>query len=80
MNPAALKTNIKFTTANSIIIIDADSFGKKDLEKALYKTEDAIKELGITNQVVEAPITSLCRESLKDSGMDNRSILRSKTC
>ena len=78
MNPAALKTNIKFTTANSIIIIDADSFGKKDLEKALYKTEDAIKELGITNQVVEAPITSLCRESLKDSGMDNRSILRSK--
>ena len=78
MNPAALKTNIKFTTANSIIIIDADSFGKKDLEKALYKTEDAIKELGITNQVVQAPITSLCRESLKDSGMDNRSILRSK--
>ena len=34
--------------------------------------------MGITNQVVEAPITSLCRESLKDSGMDNRSILRSK--
>ena len=78
MNPAALKTNIKFTTPNSIIIIDADSFGKKDLEKALYKTDDAIKELGITNQVVAVPITTLCKESLKDSGMDNRSILRSK--
>ncbi|NMA73329.1 MAG: 2-oxoacid:acceptor oxidoreductase subunit alpha [Bacteroidales bacterium] len=78
MNPAALKTNIKFTTPNSIIIIDVDSFGKKDLEKALYKTDDAISELGITNQVVAVPITTLCKESLKDSGMDNRSILRSK--
>ncbi|NLZ72234.1 MAG: 2-oxoacid:acceptor oxidoreductase subunit alpha [Bacteroidales bacterium] len=78
MNPAALKTNIKFTTPNSIIIIDVDSFGKKDLEKALYKTDDAINELGITNQVVAVPITTLCKESLKDSGMDNRSILRSK--
>ena len=78
MNPAALKTNIKFTTPDSIIIIDADSFTQRDLDKALYKTDDAIKELGITNQVVAAPITSLCKESLKDSGMDNKSILRSK--
>ena len=37
MNPAALKKNIKSLTPRSVIIVDADSFTDKDLEKALYK-------------------------------------------
>ncbi|MCD8262426.1 MAG: 2-oxoacid:acceptor oxidoreductase subunit alpha [Bacteroides sp.] len=78
MNPAALKTNVKFLTPQSVIIIDTDSFTKKDLEKALYTTEDPFQELGLTNQVIDAPISSMCKESLKDSGLDNKSILRCK--
>lgn len=78
MNPAALKTNVKFLTPQSIIIIDSDSFSKKDLEKALYTTDDPFTELGIHNQVVDAPISSMCKESLKDSGLDNKAILRCK--
>ncbi|MCD8166152.1 MAG: 2-oxoacid:acceptor oxidoreductase subunit alpha [Bacteroides sp.] len=78
MNPAALKTNVKYLNPQSVIIIDADSFTKKDLEKALYTTEDPFQELGITNQVIDAPISSMCKESLKDSGLDNKSILRCK--
>jgi len=78
MNPAALKTNAKFLTPQSIIIIDSDSFTKKDLEKALYETDDPFAELGIHNQVIDAPISSMCKESLKDSGVDNKAALRCK--
>lgn len=78
MNAAALKTNVKFLTPRSIIIIDTDSFTKKDLEKALFTTDDPFEELGIHNQVVEAPISSICKESLKDSGLDVKTILRCK--
>ncbi|NDV63751.1 2-oxoacid:acceptor oxidoreductase subunit alpha [Bacteroides sp. 224] len=78
MNPAALKTNAKFLTPQSVIIIDSDSFAKRDLEKALFETDDPFAELGIHNQVVDAPIATMCKESLKDSGLDNKSILRCK--
>ncbi len=78
MNPAALKKNTKFLRPQSIIIIDSDSFGEQDLKKAQYKTLTPFEELGIKNQVVHAPISSMCQESLKDFGLDNRAILRSK--
>lgn len=78
MNPAALKTNIKFTTPQSIIIIDTDTFTKRDLEKALFTTDNPFTELHISNTVIDAPITSMCKESLKDSGLDNKSIIRCK--
>jgi 2-oxoglutarate ferredoxin oxidoreductase subunit alpha len=78
MNPAALKTNTKFLAPHSIIIIDSDSFTKKDLEKALYTTDDPFAELDIRNQVIDAPISSMCKESLKDSGLDNKAMLRCK--
>lgn len=78
MNPAALKTNAKFLSPQSVIIIDTDSFSKKDLEKALFETDDPFAELAIHNQVIDAPITSMCKESLKDSGLDNKTIVRCK--
>ena len=40
MNPAALKTNVKFVKPNTIIIFDEDSFTESDLKKADYKTLD----------------------------------------
>ncbi|KAA6344476.1 2-oxoglutarate oxidoreductase subunit KorA [termite gut metagenome] len=78
MNPAALKTNAKFLIPQSIIIIDRDSFTKKDLEKALYTTDDPFAELGLHNEVIDAPISSICKDSLTDSGLDNKSVLRCK--
>ncbi len=78
MNPAALKTQIKFCKKQGLVIIDKDSFTEKDLEKALFKTTDPIAELGITNEVLEVPISSMCKESLKDSGLDVKGILRCK--
>ena len=79
MNPAALKTNVKFLKPKSVVIIDSDSFTQKDFEKALYKTNDPFTELGLTGvQIINAPITSLCKESLADSGLDNKAITRTK--
>lgn len=80
MNPAALKTNTQNITADTLIIIDNDSFTQKDLEKADFKTDNPFTELQLPErqQILPVALTSLTRLSLKDSGMDNKSVLRSK--
>ena len=78
MNPAALKTQIKFCKPQGLVLTDSDSFGEKDLEKAQFKTGNPFEELGIKQQVLEVPISSMCKESLKDSGLDNKAMLRCK--
>lgn len=76
MNAAALKQNVRHVERNGIIIIDIDSFKEADLKKADYKTDDPIKELGITAQVVEVPITTLTKATLAESGLDNKAQLK----
>jgi len=79
MNPAAVKANAKFMNPGGTIIFDVDSFNQKNLEKAAFKTEDPFTECDLVDYVkIPVPITSLTRESLKDYGMDNKSVLRSK--
>ena len=78
MNPAALKTQIKFCKPQGLVITDSDSFEAKDLEKAKFTPDNPFEELGIKQEVLEVPISSMCKESLKDSGLDNKSILRCK--
>ncbi len=80
MNPAALKVNKNNIHKDSIVIIDTDSFTSKDLEKALFVTDNPFAELSIPEsvQIVPVALTNLTKESLKDTGMDNKSILRSK--
>ncbi len=77
MNAAALKTQYRFAKPNATIIIDTDAFQKKDLEKALFKTDDPIKEMGIdADRVIACPITQMVKDCLADSGMDNKSMLK----
>ncbi len=65
---------------DAVIIVDTDSFTKVDLDKALYKTDNPFTELGIPEnvQIVPVALTALTKESLKDSGMDNKAILKSR--
>ncbi|MCG8578622.1 MAG: 2-oxoacid:acceptor oxidoreductase subunit alpha [Bacteroidales bacterium] len=79
MNPAALKANAKWMKPGGTVVLDVDSCDEKNLRKAGYETNDPITEskLGDFN-IVKAPITTLTKESLKDMGLDNKSILRSK--
>lgn len=79
MNPAALMANAKFAKPGASIILDQDAFDERGLEKAGFKTLDPVKELNLEDyNVIWAPITSLTKESLKDSGMDIKSIVRCK--
>ncbi len=65
---------------DAVIVVDTDSFTKVDLDKALYKTDNPFTELGIPEsvQIVPVALTALTKESLKDSGMDNKAILKSR--
>ena len=75
MNAAALKTQYRFAKPDAAIIIDTDSFGPKDLEKAQFQTEDYLGEMGIEpDRVIACPLTTMVKDCLKDSGMDVKSI------
>ena len=79
MNPAALKTNLKFLKPGGIIICDGDSFTPANLSKAEYATDDPVTELGIDPQrILLVPMTTLLKHTLADSGMDMKAILKCK--
>ena len=63
---------------HAIVIVDTDSLTDKDLEKAQYHTENPFTELGIPEsvQIVPVALTTLTKEALKESGMDNKSMLK----
>jgi 2-oxoglutarate ferredoxin oxidoreductase subunit alpha len=79
MNPAALKATAKWVKDGGTIILDEDSFDEKGLKKAGYKTDNPILEDKLDGyNIIKAPISSLTKEALKDSGLDPKSVLRSK--
>lgn len=77
MNAAALKTQYKYAKPGAAIIIDTDSFGQKDLEKAAFKTEDYLGEMGIDpDRVIACPITQMVKDCLADSGMEVKAMVK----
>ena len=77
MNAAALKTQYRYAKPGATIIIDTDSFGPKDLEKAQFKSDDYLGEMGIDpDRVIQCPLTTMVKDCLADTGMDNKSILK----
>lgn len=76
MNPAALKRGYKILKPGGVIIVDIDSFNESGLKKAEFTTENPFTELGINAQVIEAPVTSMTKAALADSGMDAKSVLK----
>ncbi len=79
MNPAAVKANAKFINPGGTIIYDSDMFNEKNLAKANFATDDPFTECNLDDYFkIGVPISSLTKESLKDFGLDNKSVLRSK--
>ena len=77
MNAAALKTQYRYAKSGATIIIDTDSFGPKDLEKAQFQTEDYLGEMNIDpDRVIQCPLTTMVKDCLADSGMDNKAMLK----
>ena len=65
---------------DAVIIVDTNALSPKDLEKALYQTDNPFTELGIPEsvQIIPVALTELTKEALKDMGLDNKSILKSR--
>ncbi|MBQ4393429.1 MAG: 2-oxoacid:acceptor oxidoreductase subunit alpha [Prevotella sp.] len=77
MNAAALKTQYRYAKPGATIIIDTDSFGPKDLEKAQFKTDDYLGEMGIDpDRVIQCPLTTMVKSCLADTGMDMKAMMK----
>ena len=79
MNPAALKTNLKFLKPDGIIVCDGESFTQANLKKAEYATDDPVTELGIDpGHIMLVPMTSLLKSTLEGSGLDQKGMMKCK--
>ncbi|MBQ6432630.1 MAG: 2-oxoacid:acceptor oxidoreductase subunit alpha [Bacteroidaceae bacterium] len=77
MNAAAFKTQLRYAKPDATIIIDTDSFGPKDLQKAEFKTDDYIAEMGVDpDRVIACPLTTMVKEALAETGMDMKAVLK----
>jgi len=78
MNPAALKSNLKFTKPGATIIIDVDNFDNRHYKKAGY-IEDPLHDGSLEGyNVIEAPITELSRNTIKHLGLDTKTVDKTK--
>ena len=79
MNPAALIANRKWLKPSATVIIDGDTMTEENITKAGFKTMDPIAELGLEGfNVVIPDITTMTKEALKDTGMDNKAMVKCK--
>ena len=79
MNPAALKTNLKDLPKGGTLIVNADAFNERNLQKAGYATNPLEDGSLDEFQVHAVPLTTLTVGALKDiDGVTSREAERSK--
>lgn len=77
MNPAALKANLGDVRPGGMIVINADAFTEKNLERAGYAA-DPLPAVRERFQLVEIPLARLTFEALADLNLSQREAARSK--
>ncbi len=78
MNPASLRSNLKWAKPGATIIIDLDTFEEATIKKSGYVT-NPLEDGSLSKfNLVKAPITTLTRASLKDLNMDVKIADKSK--
>ena len=78
MNPAALKANLDTILPGCTILVDVDSFGKREIEKAGF-TSNPLEDESLSHfKIIPAPMTSLSKTAVSELGMDNKSADRTK--
>ena len=78
MNPAALKANMRWVKPGATIIIDIDNFDNKYYKKAGY-IEDPLGDGSLVGyNIIKAPITVLSRATIKDLGLDIKTMDKTK--
>jgi len=78
MNPAALKANIRWVKPGGTIIVNIDSFNEKNLAKAGYTSNPLPDYQKGDFNIIEAPITTLTQEAMKEITNDNKTVLRTR--
>ena len=78
MNPAALKANLRWAKKAGTIILDTDAFTDKHLERAGYTSNPLTDHSLDDYNVIAVNITKLTIEALKETGLDQKSVLRCK--
>ncbi len=79
MNPAALKTNLKDLPRGATLIVDADQFSDRNLQKAGYERNPLADGSLNEYQLHEIPLTTMTVGALKDvEGVTPREAERSK--
>ncbi len=78
MNPAALRSNLKDLRPGGMLIVNTEAFDERNLAKAGYDA-NPLEDGTVTGfNVIGAPMESLTKEAVKDSGVTGRDVLRSK--
>lgn len=78
MNPASLKANLKWVAMGGTIIVDADTFIDKAIEKAGYSSNPLTDNSLSTYNLIVAPISSSAKRVGTELGLDIRTAERTK--
>ncbi len=78
MNPASLKSNLKWAKKGASIIVDTDSFDEKTIVKAGYDKNPLDDSSLKSYNLIKAPITSLAWETIKDMGADQKTAYKTR--
>ncbi len=77
LNPAAIMANLNNIKWGSTIIADSDTFTEVNFEKAGF-TNEIYEQIKQNNNLIEAPISTMTKEVLKNCGLDPKTIIKMK--
>jgi 2-oxoglutarate/2-oxoacid ferredoxin oxidoreductase subunit alpha len=78
MNPASLKTNLKWVKPGGMIIVDSDAFNEKAFDKSEYRS-NPLEDGSLANyRVIPAPISSMTRSSVAHCKITTKTADRSR--
>jgi 2-oxoglutarate ferredoxin oxidoreductase subunit alpha len=78
MNPAALKANISELEPGGTVLVNADAFEQRSLDKAGYQASPLEDGSLAAYRVIQVPMTSITLEATKPIGVKPRDAERSK--
>jgi len=78
MNPAALRANVGDLPRGGVVIVDSDSFSKRNLAKVGYTTSPLEDDSLSSFQVHDLPLTSMTAKALEEFGLSRKDAERSK--
>ncbi len=74
MNPASLSANMNNIKLGATLIIDKSTFTEKAFEKSGYKTNPLDDNSLSSYTIVSVSISDILKDALKDLGLDNKSL------